>query len=64
MNMMSVNNNTGVSNQVNRWDGRCSICKKSTPGRFVQVNSRVEYGDILAQFWCINCLVEQGMKDN
>jgi hypothetical protein len=59
--MMSVNN-TGVSNQVNRWDGYCSICKKSTAKRFVQVNSRVEYGDILAQFWCIDCFVAEAMK--
>jgi hypothetical protein len=53
---------SGVSNQVNRWDGRCSICKKSTAERFVQINSRVEYGDILAQFWCIQCLEELGRK--
>jgi hypothetical protein len=45
MNMMGAyNNKTGLSSQVNRWDGRCSICKKSTPERFVQVNGRVAYG--------------------
>ena len=55
--------NTGVSNRVNRWDGLCYICKKPTSKRFVQINSRVEYGDVLPQFWCIQCLVTEGMKE-
>jgi len=58
---MSTNNNTGISNQVNRWDGNCSICRKPTLRRFIQINNTVEGGIILAEFWCISCLVKEAM---
>jgi hypothetical protein len=55
-------NTTGVSSSVTRWDGHCHICKRFTRQRFTQINHTVEGGIILAEFWCISCLVKEATK--